>query len=254
MTQNIYLIFILLLFQNCSFSEEFLRKDTKEEMTISRTETSDLSRAKTLLSDGTQSYYEGKYKEAIEKTKEANSILPTEDGYYLLGLSLYKNRDFENAKKALESGLELNPKSEPILISYALVLTAAGEEEEAVLVYTKLSEYFPEKEMHTFKRGISLKSLKRYEESFSVFKTINEESFPYKSQLYMHMGDLSFEMKKYSQAERYFVKANQVDPNMEEAKDARAKAKFALAIENGNTSFRNKSIPRQFFIIWKQRF
>ena len=251
MTQNIYLIFILLLFQNCSFSEEFLRKDTKEEMTISRTETSDLSRAKILLSDGTQSYYEGKYKEAIEKTKEANSILPTEDGYYLLGLSLYKNRDFENAKKALESGLELNPKSEPILISYALVLTAAGEEEEAVLVYTKLSEYFPEKEMHTFKRGISLKSLKRYEESFSVFKTINEESFPYKSQLYMHMGDLSFEMKKYSQAERYFVKANQVDTNLEEAKDARAKAKFALAIENGNTSFRNKKYPEAILYYMK---
>lgn len=56
----------------------------------------------------------------------------------------------------------------------------------------------------------------------------------------MYMGEVCFEMKKYSQAEGYFVKANQVDPNMEEAKDARAKAKFALAMENGNVSFLGK--------------
>lgn len=31
-----------------------------------------------------------------------------------------------------------------------------------------------------------------------------------------------------------------MDPNMEEAKDARAKAKFALAMENGNVSFLGK--------------
>ncbi|MBK6606378.1 MAG: tetratricopeptide repeat protein [Leptospiraceae bacterium] len=240
MIQNIYLILILLFFQNCSFSEDSLRKDAKEEMAISRTDSSDSSRAKILLSDGTQYYYEGKYKEAIEKSKEANSILPTEDGYYLLGLSLYKNKDYLNAKKALESGLELNPKSELILVSYALALTAAGEEEEALFVYTKLSDYFREKEIYTFKQGISLKSLKRYEESFLVFTKINEESFPYKPQLYMYMGEVCFEMKKYSQAEGYFVKANQVDPNMEEAKDARAKAKFALAMENGNVSFLGK--------------
>ncbi len=191
------------------------------------------SRVKKLLNISSNHFYAGKFKEAIDNAAEANSILPSEEGYYLLGLSHYKNKEFQNSRNALETGLEISPGSEQILVAYALTLTALGEEEKSLSVYTKLTEYFPGKDIYLFKRGVSLKSLKLYEESFNTFKKVEDENFNLKSQLYMHMGDVCFGLQKFSLAEEYYKKAKISDPTLVEAQNAKLKAMYAQEMENG---------------------
>lgn len=232
--------FVFFLF-HCASLEDLSQSKVNDKLLTTQIEVlDDSSRVKKLLQASNELFHERKYKEVIEKTKEANSILPTEEGYYLLGLSHYKIDDPQNAKIAFETGLAINSKNEQILSVYATTLTALGEEENARNVYRRLVEYFPEKEIYIFKLAISLKSLKLFSESLLTFKKIDEDSFNLKSQLCMHMGDVYFEMKKYSLAEEYYEKAKNLDPNLLEAQDAKLGAKFAQAMFKGRASFDNK--------------
>ncbi len=232
--------FVFLLF-HCASSEDLSHGKVNDKLFVTQTEVlDDSSRVKKIIQESNELFHELKYKEVIEKTKEANSILPTEEGYYLLGLSHYKKNDHQNAKTAFETGLKINATNEQILSVYAFTLTALGEEENALAVYRRLVEYFPEKEIYIFKLAISLKSMKLFSESLLAFKKLDESSFHLKSQLYMHLGDVYYEMTKYSLAEEYYEKVKNLDPNLLEAQDAKLRAKFAQAMFKGGSSFGNK--------------
>ena len=235
-------LILLLLVINCaSITSEFA--NSKNESEPNSQQPSRQENPKTveeILRSGNDDFYSGKFKEAIEKANEANSIRPSEDGFYLLGNSLYKYQDFINAKIAFENGLELNPRSEPLLAAHAINLTTLGEEAKAVEIYNKLTEYFPDKEFYSFRRAVSLKSLKLYKESLLEFQKINSESFRYKPQLFIHLGDVCFNLQKYSLAIDYYKRASDIDESQIEAANGIHKAKFAFEMESGQKAFTEK--------------
>lgn len=233
-------VVILILQLNCISTQESEVR-AKEELAAN---TSDLQndsvKVKKLLSEGNELYNKDRFDEAVDKIKKANSIKPTEDGYYLLALSYIKLQSPERAREVIGLGLGLNPKNEKLLATNAIVLTALGDEENAVNTYNTLSKSYPANQIYSFKYGVGLKSLLRYEDSYSVLTKIDEENFPLKPQLYLHLGDICYELKRFSHSLEYYSKAKLSDPSLD-ITELKSKTKLAEAKNKGDEFFKNKN-------------
>ncbi len=232
---------VILIFQlNCVSTQESDVR-AKEELAANTLDLqNDSVKVKKLLSEGNELYNKDKFDEQVDKINKANSIKPTEDGYYLLALSYIKLQTPERAREVIGIGLGLNPKNEKLLATYAIVFTALGEEENAVNTYNKLRKSYPANELYSFKYGVGLKSLLRYEDSYSVLTQINEEKFPLKPQLYLHLGDICYHLKKFSLSLEYYSKAKLSDPSLD-ITELKTKTKLAEATNKGDEFFKNKN-------------
>lgn len=244
--RSLYL-FVCVFLASCSFLEP--QKKTQEY--VKETSAQDeKEKIKILLNQGSILLKEKKYNQAIEKISEANLTLPSLEGYYLLGLSYVKMEKLTQAKESFKKGLELNPKHEAILSSLAVTEIALGNEEDALVTYNRLTEHYPKESYYFLKKGIILKVLKRNQEAYSTFKKINAQNFQQKSQLYMHLGEVCYLLKKYSESEEYLTKAKQADPSLKEVDALLTQSKFNSSLEKGITLFENKNFPSaiSFFI------
>lgn len=247
----IQIILLLSIFDCASITNEFaISKNDNNVLNSQPTDSVNPKTVEEIIRSGNEDYYQGKFQEAIGKANEANSIRPTEEGFYLLGNSFYKNQDFINARVAYENGLELNSRSESLLAALALNLTTMGDDAKSIEVYTKLIEYFPDKEMYSFKRAVSFKSLKLYAEAFQEFQKVNSENFRYKSQLFIHLGDVCYNLQKYSLAIDYYLRARDIDNSLIDAANGIQKAKFSFEMENGKKAYAEKKYDNaiQFFL------
>lgn len=212
---------------------------TAGEKVISKEDnpTNPQEKAKSLLNEGNDLYFGLRYKEAISKLEEANTILPTEEGFYLLGLSYYKIKDFTKSGESLDLALNLNPRSERVLLAKAILETSLGQEENSLEIYTKLVSFYPENQVYNFKKAVSLKSLNRYTEALEEFQKIKEDEFRMKSQLFTHLGELYHAVKNYSLSEKYYSKAKAANPDLPEIDSAKKKVRYSDLFEKGNTLY-----------------
>ena len=230
-------IFFVFFLVSCSSQESRTKSVVASESVVEDNST----KVKLLLSQGNEFLRENKFNEAIQKFQEANLVSPSTEGYYLLGLSYLKNQETIKAKEVFTKGLELNPKTEIILTSLGLTYIILGDEENARIVYSRLTEYYPKESNYNLKLGITLKSLKRYEDSYSILKQIKEKDFKDKMQLYIHLGDVCISLKKFSEALEYYTKAKQIDPKLLEIDGLIVKSKFLFFQEKGIEFYEKKN-------------
>ncbi|HMV43252.1 MAG TPA: tetratricopeptide repeat protein [Leptospiraceae bacterium] len=231
------ILFVCSQFQFCISIEE---SPSTKAVEITEKEKKEI-KARNLFHEGNDLYKASSFKEAIQKLEEANSILPTEDNFYLLGLCYLKLDDYKNSKESFQQALEINPKNERVLLAESLLETGQGKEEDSLEILTRLTEFYPEKDIYRFKRAVSLKSLKRYKESLDEFKKINEKEFSQKSQLFTHLGELYLLLKDNSLSEKYFSKAKALNPDLKDIDASKNKLRYDDLIEKGNLYYYKKN-------------
>lgn len=243
MRQLSFLIITFVLFVGCQ-SRDF-KPVTVKDPVVEKSDISDrqkIEEARALVAEGSNEFQKGNMDTALEKAKTSIQTFELIDGYSLLGSSYYQLGDYENAKLAFEKGKNIEPKNEKLLIGLGTVQSTLGENEEALSTYQTLSQLKPEETIYSYKTGILLKNIGRYQESLVVLKSLETKpEFPYPIELLNQLGDVCLELKRYDEAEAYFAKAEKLNPELKTAKDAKLSTKIASLIQRGNDFLAKKN-------------
>jgi tetratricopeptide (TPR) repeat protein len=221
-----FLLIIFLLGCNTAPEIKTLNPTPEFEMSIDE-------RIETLNSEAESLVFRNKFKEAKTKLEEAIFVKENSQSYYLLGNINFKELHFLDAKENFEKALAIDSQSEIILLNYAILLNAMGDNKNAYLTYEKLYQNFPEEE-YIFKMAILAKSNKEYNLSYEIFKKIRVELLKQKSEFYLHFADAAFQLKKYEEAKLYFNQSKYKDIDFEK------KISLAEKLEMGNYLLKNK--------------
>lgn len=243
-----YSAFVLLFFIACS-SRDF-RKSNAQDAVLEKDflTRQNIKKSSSLINEGNAAYQKGKFEISLEKGKQAVSVYPTAEGYYLIGSSEYRLGKSEEALVSLKKGTELDPENEQILLTLGILYTAQGSNNEAIEVYSRL-EKLPkiDASSYSFKKAVLLKAVGRYEDAYAALKSIPEEKFKFKAQLYMQLGDAAVQLKEYEEAEKYFEKARGIDPELASAKQSASATRVAHLLEKGNSALKNKNYKEAIF-------
>ncbi len=201
-----------------------------------------LKQASRLINEGNSAFQKGKFDISLSKGKEAIASYPTAEGFYLIGSSEYRLGKTDEALASLKKGTDLDPENEQILLTLGILYTAQGSNKEAVEIYSKL-EKLPKVDgsSYTFKKAVLLKTIGKYDEAYSSLKSIQEDKFKFKAQLYMQLGDTAVQLKEYEAAESYFEKARNADPELASAKQSASATRVASFLEKGNSALKAKN-------------
>ncbi|MDF3820431.1 tetratricopeptide repeat protein [Leptospira sp. 96542] len=236
-------LFIIVLFLISCQSREF-RPVTVSDIASEKADINErqkIEEARQLIASGSNEFQKGNMEAALDKAKTSVSTYELVDGYSLLGASYYQLGDYENAKLGYEKGKNIDPKNEKLLIGLGTVQSTLGENEEALITYQTLSSLKPEETVYAYKVGLILKTLGRYDESLVALKPLEDkQEFPYPIELLNQLGDVCLELKKYDEAERYFAKAEKLNPNLKSATNAKQSTKIASYIQKGNDAISKK--------------
>ncbi|MCB1159968.1 MAG: tetratricopeptide repeat protein, partial [Leptospiraceae bacterium] len=240
-TKLIYLLISFLLL-SCSM---FQKKKVFESYSVQKDsivikDRKNYKKARKYLSIGNRYFQEKNYEKSREYANKAIGLYPDGPSYYLLGINEFEQKKFDKALEAFGKAKDLSPNSEQIRLSYAYCLTSLGKSEEALKEYNKLQKDFPSEPIYPFKAGVLLKELGKNEEAYKTFLSVKAESFSERSQLYMHLGDVCLQLKKYKQADEYFLKAKKENPDLKQVSNSLSASKRAGLIEKGNESLKRK--------------
>lgn len=243
----LFSIMSVLLLINCA-TREFRKSVAKDSFVSKDPELQKkLNRVKELLNEGNREFQIGNFSKSAEVGEKANHIYPVAEAYYLVGASYFKLDIHDKAIVALEDGLRIAPENEQIGLTYAMVLTSRGEDEKALEVYDGLIPRFPEEKLYLFKKGSILKSLKRYADAYSFLKMAapkaKDKNTTFAVQLYMQLGDVALQLKKFDEAEEYFNKAKSINPELEAAGKSQSATTVAKLLDKGNDAIKNKNYP-----------
>jgi tetratricopeptide (TPR) repeat protein len=104
----------------------------------------DLSRAALLLKEGESAYRSGRFNQAQKELTEAIRLAPrSAPAHALLGLTLARQRDFENAVLNLRQAHELEPENGDYAYDYAVLLVEGGHCREAMAILKDLRQKSP---------------------------------------------------------------------------------------------------------------
>ncbi|MCC5813655.1 MAG: tetratricopeptide repeat protein [Leptospira sp.] len=223
---------------NCS-TREFQKLDSEKDSesfmdNLTPEEKKSRDSALSLVNAGNREFQNKNYKKSLEISKQSIDVFPTMDGYYLEGMSYSKLGKNKQAGESLNLAHEVDPKNEQVLISLGLVNAILGEDEEAIANYTELTNINPKERVYQFRKGVQLKTMKRYDESLKVFQSIEPEGFAYLTELYSQLGDVHMKLKNYDEAEKYLALAEGSSPDSQSLKLKTSSIKTASFLEKGN--------------------
>ena len=151
-----------------------------------------------LIKQGIQLHDQGKYKEAIAIYRQVpRSDTNYHNALYELSLSAYNNNQFEDSKKYAEEGLKLFPeRADEFYLLIASALDNLDKPQDAVDLYEKMIKLYPSQYNTYFNKGISLRTLKRYEDAKAAFQkalminSLHPSSHYYLGRTYLEEGNL----------------------------------------------------------------
>jgi len=167
---------------------------------------------KEAIENGTSSYEEGKFKEALDAFKRAAAAKPDDFvAQYSIGVTYEAMGQFKEAAEAYKRAVTLKPDEEhegqDLLAHYNLGNTyaAAGQHKEAIEVYQQVLRRAPRASMVHYNMGLSYAVLNQPKEAIGAF---NEAlSLKPKSDvelLYYNMGLAYGKNEQYSEAAEAF--------------------------------------------------
>lgn len=241
--RNTYVFFILASFTIGCVSKDFRKSNSQDAIMetdlVARQKLKQVSR---LINEGNSAFQKGKFDLSLAKGRDAVAVYPTAEGYYLIGSSEYRLGKSDESLASLKKGTELDPENEQILLTLGILYTAQGANKEALEIYSRL-EKLPKVDgaSYTFKKAVLLKTVGKYDEAYTALKSIPEDKFKFKAQLYMQLGDTAVQLKEYEAAESYFEKARKADPELASARQSASATRVASYLEKGNTALKAKN-------------
>ncbi len=196
--------------------------------------------ARSQISQANRLFLDGKFSDALSIVDRSLAGYETFEGYFLKGSIMYRLNRVQEALDAYLRAENIRPNDEQLLLSIAVVYTGKGDLENAQKRYVKLVEVNPKEPIYTFKAGTGYKLLRDYEKAYASLKLADVPSFRYRDQLYLQLGDVCLELKKYDEAENYFREAKKINPKLEEASTGDEASRIARVLEKGNTAFQEK--------------
>lgn len=120
-----------------------------------------------LINQGVDLNDAGKYPEALKKYEQALLIdKKSSRAYYEIGYTYQAMKQYDNAIKAYDKVIKMGEKDETLLLTYmnkASILDDAGKPKEAVKLYKKGIEIYPDHYLLHFNLGITYTRLQEYD-------------------------------------------------------------------------------------------
>jgi tetratricopeptide (TPR) repeat protein len=135
----------------------------------------------------------------------------TADEWNNKGNALYELKRYEDAIKAYDKAIELNPKYTDPWNNKGLVLHKLKRYEDAIKAYDKAIELDPKYADPWYNKGNVLAKLKRYEDAIEAYDKAIEldpkDAYPWYGK-----GNALYELKRYEDAIEAYDKAIEIDP------------------------------------------
>ena len=196
--------------------------------------------AKQMVNDANRLFIRKRYQQALALVDKSLATHDTFEGHYLKGSILFHLKKENEALASYLSAEEIQPLNQQLLLSLGVVYTSLGRLDEAQKRYLTLEENYPEEPVYPFKVGTTYKNLRDYPKAEQYLLKADKPNFKYRDQLYLQLGDVSLELKKYDEAEEYFKKARQINPRLKVAAKGGSASRVGRILDRGNELFRQK--------------
>jgi tetratricopeptide (TPR) repeat protein len=157
----------------------------------------------------------GELDKKIEILEMLGTPLKAED-YFNRGVGLYHKEKYEEALKAFEKAIELNPDKESAWNNKGATLSKLERYDEALKAHEKAIELNPNHIMALSNKGIALSNLERYDEALKAFEKAIELN-PDDEVTWNNKGVTLDEYKRYDEALKAYEKAIELNPDKESA-------------------------------------
>ncbi len=195
--------------------------------------------ARILLKDAEKQYIRKDFYAALAIIDKSLAAHDSFNGHYMRGMVMSEIGRPEEAMKELLRAENIRPTDEQLLLTLAILYTASGDVKKAVERYSRLSEAHPKEPLYPYKAGTTYKLLRDYDQAMEWLKKAVVPGFKHLDQVYLQMGDISLELKKYDEADGYFAKAVEANPALKDARSGSGASKMAKMLDQANRSFKD---------------
>ena len=196
--------------------------------------------AQEMVNRANKLYVRKREKEALKLARESIEVHETFEGYYLIGTILYQQNKVEDSRDAYLKAEKLNSTDQQLLLTIGTVYTALGDLNAAQERYLRLHATYPDDPTYAYKVGTTYKNLRDYDKAYEYLKKAEVDDFEYLDQVYLQLGDVALELKRYDESEAYFAKAKARNPKLRDAAKGGQATQVARKLEEGNAAFREK--------------
>lgn len=169
-------------------------------------------------------YLQGKErKKAMEQLEAVIKDYPLNpQAYYYLGGLAFEEKEFNKAAEYLGKTIMLNPQFEPAYYDTAAAQMNANRADDALKTLERARQRFAPNFTLEYYTGLAYTRNKQYTEALKAFtaaEVIARSSSPERltPSLYFQIGACYERVKNYDEAERFFQKAIEMDPQFAEA-------------------------------------
>ncbi len=156
------------------------------------------------------------------KVEDIEKISINANRLFERGMAFFKLGEYHIAIEFFDKALEIDPEFKLALNNKGASLMMLGRFDEAIKCYDKLLELNPNHHLALSNKGFCLTKLGKYEEAIESFdKLIGIDSNNYLA--WINKGSTLMSMKKLEEAVECYEKALGLNPESEEAKEAKEK-------------------------------
>ncbi len=172
----------------------------------------------------------------VEKARDLLAAYQKKSPYYAQGLMLLGRshqllKEYGEAERALQKGLDIDPNVERMHDLLASVKSSLGKNEEALVEYRLAAELKPDNFSYQYNLGIKARSMQRFEEAAGAFaKAVELNGTSDKSHLLLGLI-LFYELDEQHSGIMHLKKALQLNPQI---KDAEQLSRMIAAYETNS--------------------
>src|SRR5688572_27763533 len=172
-------------------------------------------KVKLLLDQANKKIYERDFVGGESLAKLSLQETPTFEGYYTLGLAQFRQNQVDTAMQSFSQAEKIDPEHEQLLLTMGMMDSAQGKHLDAQTRYLKLHKLHPNDPTYSFRAGVGYKELRDFDNAYKLLKKADQEKFEHREQVFLHLGDVCLELKRYDESEEYFTKAGKINPSRE---------------------------------------
>lgn len=193
-----------------------------------------------LVNQGNRSFIRQDFDGALQLATQSLQKHESYQGYYLRGITLQRQGKLDEAIAALRDAERLGPSDEQVLLTFATVLIAKGEMEQAQQRYLRLMEQHPDDALYPYRAGVTAKNMRQYDKAYEYLRKADRPGFQFLDQVYLQLGDVCLELKRYDESRSFFEKAAQVNPQLAAAARGGQATETARLLEEGNQALASR--------------
>ncbi|MBX7058548.1 MAG: tetratricopeptide repeat protein [Leptospirales bacterium] len=187
-----------------------------------------------LVNQGNRSFVRQDFGAALQFAEQSLAKHENYQAYYLRGIAYQRLGKLDESLAALREAERLAGGDEQVLLTLATVLIARGETEQAQQRYLRLMELYPQEPLYPYRAGVTYKNMRQYERAYEFLLKADQPNFQFRDQLYLQLGDVCLELKRYDESRQFFQKAAQANPQLADAARGGQATQTAQLLEQGN--------------------